>query len=103
MDSTRSAATSHEDENLSRYRRVVADALEQLDWCIGYLHAIGRTKVASVLAQNRSVLRSQIIRRPAEPLPSERRSDAPSDGATPPPRSKHATGPRSRRTRPRTW
>ena len=66
------------------------------------MDSIGRTKVASVLAQNRSVLRSQIIRRPAEPLPSERRSDAPSDGATPPPRSKHATGPRSRRTRPRT-
>ena len=102
MDTTRSAATSREDANLDGYRQVVADALEQLDWCIGYLHGIGRTKVANVLAHNRSVIRSQLIHRPAEPLPSERRSDAPSDGAKMPPRSKHATGPRTRRAKPRT-
>jgi hypothetical protein len=102
MDTTRSAATYHEDANPNGYRQVVADALEQLDWCIGYLHGIGRTKVANVLAHNRSVIRSQIIRRPAEPLLSERRSDAPSDGAKTPPRSKHATGSRTRRSRPRT-
>jgi hypothetical protein len=92
MDASRSAATSHEDANLSRYRRAAADSLQQLDWCIGYLHGIGRTKVASALAHNRSVIRSQLLRQSAEPLPSERR----------PPRSKQATGRRSKRTRPRT-
>ena len=102
MDTTRSAATSREDANPDGYRQVVADAREQLDWCIVYLHGIGRTKVANVLAHNRSVIRSQIIRRPAEPLPSERHSDAPSGGAKTPPRNKHATGQRSRRTRART-
>jgi hypothetical protein len=98
MDASRSA----EDANVSRYRRAAADSLEQLDWCIGYLQGIGRTKVASALSHNRSVIRSQLIRQPAEPLPSERRPDDTSRGAETPPRSKQATGRRSKRTRPRT-
>src|SRR5215211_7109678 len=102
MAVSRPAATSREDPKVSRYRWAAADSLQQLDWCIGYLHGIGRTKVANALARNRSAIRSQLMRQPAEPLRSKPRPGEPSRGADAELRSKPATGRRSRRARPRT-
>ncbi|MBV9941189.1 MAG: hypothetical protein JO262_03580 [Solirubrobacterales bacterium] len=31
-------------DQTERYRQAAQDALEQLDWCIGYLHGIRKTK-----------------------------------------------------------
>jgi hypothetical protein len=76
MDRSWSAAKrAREDGDVRRYRRAAEDTLQQLDWCIGYLHGIRKTKVAHALARNRSFIRSQLMRQPAERLPSER-SDA---------------------------
>ena len=30
-----------------RYRRAAEDALQQLDWCIGYLHGIRKVKISA--------------------------------------------------------
>jgi len=58
------------DGEAARYRRATEDLLQQLDWCIGYLHGIRKTKIANVLAKNRSHIRSEILKQPEEPVPS---------------------------------
>jgi len=78
MDGTRAPTRfSREDADLRRYRRVAEYTLQQLEWCIGYLHAIHKTKEARVLARNRTVIRSRLIRQPAPPLPSEAANPSP--------------------------
>ena len=62
---------------LERWRRAAADAFQQLDWAIGYLHAIRKTREASALAANRRVIRQNLLERPAEPLPSDPVREAP--------------------------
>jgi hypothetical protein len=60
---------SRQDET-ERYRRAADDALQQLNWCIGYLHGIRKAHIARVLAQNRSVIRTNLLHRAAEPVPT---------------------------------
>ena len=57
-------------DEMERYRRAAEDALQQLDWCIGYLHGIKKVKISQALARNRGVIRSGLMQRPEEPLPS---------------------------------
>jgi hypothetical protein len=52
-----------------RYRRAAEDALQQLDWTIGYLHGIHKTQISKALAQNRSFIRQQLMEEPDEGLP----------------------------------
>jgi hypothetical protein len=60
----------HEEE-LERYRQAAEDALQQLDWCIGYLHGIRKTDISRALAKNRSQIRTQLMRRPEQPVPAQ--------------------------------
>jgi hypothetical protein len=59
------------DEELERYRRAAEDALQQLDWCIGYLHGIRKLDISKALAKNRSQIRSQLLERSEQPMPAE--------------------------------
>jgi hypothetical protein len=52
-----------------RYRRAAEDALQQLDWTIGYLHGIHKTEISKALAKNRSFIRRQLMQEPDEGLP----------------------------------
>jgi hypothetical protein len=45
---------------LDEYKRAMDDMFQQLDWCIGYLHGIQKSKVAQALAQNRDFIAKQI-------------------------------------------
>jgi hypothetical protein len=54
-----------------RYRRAAEDALQQLDWAIGYLHGIKKTEISRALARNRSYIRQELLGAPKEPTPSE--------------------------------
>ncbi|HYZ30577.1 MAG TPA: hypothetical protein VE570_16055 [Thermoleophilaceae bacterium] len=54
-----------------RYRQAVEDALQQLDWAIGYLHGIHKTEISRALARNRSYIRQQLMGRAEEPLPTQ--------------------------------
>jgi hypothetical protein len=66
------ASNNGTDENLDeleRYRRAAEDALQQLDWAIGYLHGIRKTEISKALAQNRSYIRRQLLGRDEAPLP----------------------------------
>ena len=62
-------------EEVERYRQAADDALQQLDWCIGYLHGIRKMRISRALAHNRSVIRTQLLNRPAEPLPTARTNE----------------------------
>ena len=63
------------DDDLQRYRRAAEDALQQLDWCIGYLHGIRKTKISNALSRNRSHIRTQLLNAPEEPLPSSQTNE----------------------------
>jgi hypothetical protein len=54
---------SHEDPTVSRYRWAAADSLQQLDWCIGYLHGSNKAKIAAALSRNRSYIRKELLNR----------------------------------------
>jgi hypothetical protein len=59
------------DGDVERYRQAAEDALQQLDWCIGYLHGIRKLDVSRALAKNRSYIRRQLLQREEEPLPAQ--------------------------------
>jgi hypothetical protein len=50
-------------KDVERYRSAAEDALQQLDWCIGYLAGCQKGRVAKVLSANRSHIRRQYLRR----------------------------------------
>ena len=54
-----------------RYRQAAEDALQQLDWAIGYLHGIHKVDISRALAKNRSYIRRQLMGESEEPLPSQ--------------------------------
>ena len=54
-----------------RYRHAAEDALQQIDWCIGYLHGIRKTKLSKQLAKNRNFIKGNLMKEPTEPLPTE--------------------------------
>jgi hypothetical protein len=60
----------HYQQEAERYRQAAEDALQQLDWCIGYLHGIRKVGISKALARNRSVIRTNLLERPEEPLPT---------------------------------
>lgn len=58
-------------KEVERYRSAAEDALQQLDWCIGYFAGSHKGQVAKVLSANRSHIRSQYLRRSQETLPGQ--------------------------------
>jgi hypothetical protein len=61
---------------VERYRQAAEDALQQLDWCIGYLHGIRKLDVSRALARNRSYIRRQLLKREEEPLPAQQTEES---------------------------
>jgi hypothetical protein len=71
LDSRQNGQTDALEEKVERYRRASEDALQQLDWCIGYLHGCGRKGIAAALAHNRSHIRRHLLQRSEQPLPTQ--------------------------------
>ena len=74
--STKSRSDSNRNSNskqdeADRYKQAAEDALQQLDWAIGYLHGIRKVEISKALAKNRSYIRSHLLGRNEEPLPDE--------------------------------
>jgi hypothetical protein len=69
---TSSSSRNGKDDETDRYRRAAEDALQQLDWAIGYLHGIKKTEISKALAQNRSYIRRSLMGEPDEPLPDQK-------------------------------
>jgi hypothetical protein len=58
-----------------RYRRAAEDALQQLDWAIGYLHGIRKTEISRALGRNRSYIRQNLLGRSEQPLPDQQTNE----------------------------
>ncbi len=58
------------DDQLWRYREAAEDALQQLDWCIGYLHGIRKVGISRALSRNRNYIRHTLMNRAEQPLPA---------------------------------
>jgi hypothetical protein len=65
------SGTSTKEKEADRYRQAADDALQQLDWAIGYLHGIHKTEISKALAKNRSHIRRKLMGRDEEPLPDQ--------------------------------
>ena len=64
-------STQDKQDEADRYRKAAEDALQQLDWAIGYLHGIRKTEISKSLAKNRSYIRKQLMGRAEEPMPGQ--------------------------------
>jgi hypothetical protein len=63
------------EQEADRYRKAAEDALQQLDWVIGYLHGIRKLDISRALAKNRSHIRTQLMQREEEPVPTQKTSE----------------------------
>jgi hypothetical protein len=63
------------EQEADRYRKAAEDALQQLDWAIGYLHGIHKTDISRALAKNRSYIRKQLMGRSEQTLPTQETSE----------------------------
>jgi hypothetical protein len=47
------------EQEVDTYRRAAEDTIEQLDWCVGYLHRIRKIEIAAVVEKHRKVIRQR--------------------------------------------
>jgi hypothetical protein len=70
-----SGSNSKQDESkqdeTDRYKQAADDALQQLDWAIGYLHGIRKVEISKALAKNRSFIRRRLLGESEQPLPDQ--------------------------------
>ena len=59
---TRQRTRDVDEEEVARYRRAAEETLNQLDWCIDYLHRIRKPDIARALEKNRSTIRRRMTR-----------------------------------------
>jgi len=62
---------SSDGSDVERYKQAANDALQLLDWCIGYLVGIHKGSIASTLAEGRAHIRKQLMHEPDEPVPTK--------------------------------
>ena len=75
-NSRQKAPDSHRSAQVERYRRASEDALSQLDWCIGYMHGCGKKGLARSLSKNRGYIRTHLMKRSEQPVPSQETDDS---------------------------
>ena len=71
MARNQSTKSQSKQDEADRYRRAADDALQQLDWAIGYLHGIRKIEISRALAKNRSFIRTNLMGEPDEPMPGQ--------------------------------
>ena len=57
---------------VERYRSAAEDALQQLDWCIGYFAGSHKGAIAGALSANRAHIRREYLKRGEQDAPSPR-------------------------------
>jgi hypothetical protein len=48
------------EQESARYRLAAEETLEQLEWCVHYLHRIRKPRIAEVIDENRRNIRRQM-------------------------------------------
>ncbi len=54
-------------DEAERYRKAAHLALDQLDWCVEYLHKLRKPTIAKQLAKNRSAIGARLPPRSEDP------------------------------------
>jgi hypothetical protein len=67
---------TNNDKQAERYRRAAEEALQQLDWCIGYLHGIRKGQISTRLAKNREYIKRDMMKEETAPTPSATTNEA---------------------------
>ncbi|HET8560982.1 MAG TPA: hypothetical protein VFL69_10720 [Marmoricola sp.] len=62
-------------KDVDRYRTATEDALQQLDWCIGYFVGANKNGLARSLGANRSYIRRHLLHREEAPTPTDHGDD----------------------------
>ena len=57
-------------KEVDRYRTAAEDALQQLDWCIGYFAGAHKSQIARELGANRVQIRRDFMRRASQTVPA---------------------------------
>jgi len=58
------------EDEVDRFRTATEDALQQLDWCIGYFTGTNKQTIAKSLSANRAYIRRHLLNRPEQPVPT---------------------------------
>jgi hypothetical protein len=74
-DDNKQTEADRKEAEANRYRMAAEDALQQLDWAIGYLHGIHKTEISRALARNRSYIRRELMGRAEQPMPAQKTSE----------------------------
>ena len=64
------------DDKVSRYRRAMNDAFQQLDWCIGYFQGSNKPHIALALSKNRRHIAKDVAGIDETELPTEKSTKA---------------------------
>jgi hypothetical protein len=48
------------EQEIARYRLAAEETLEQLEWCVNYLHRIRKRRIAEVIDKNRRRIRRRM-------------------------------------------
>jgi hypothetical protein len=70
-DGDKQFADHPKEQEADRYRKAAEDALQQLDWAIGYLHGIRKVEISKALAKNRSYIRQELMGRSEQAMPGQ--------------------------------
>lgn len=62
--------SDRDSDRAERYKQAATEALEMIDWSIGFLVGSHKEKIAGQLARNRKHIRENLMREPAEPVPT---------------------------------
>lgn len=48
------------DDEAQRYREAAHMTLDQLDWCVEYLHRLGKRRISKQIAKNRAAIAGRL-------------------------------------------
>jgi len=54
--------SARREEEIARYRLAAEETLEQLEWCVNYLHRIRKSRIAEAINKNRRQIQ-RVMRR----------------------------------------
>jgi hypothetical protein len=57
-------------EEVDKYRTATEDALQQLDWCIGFFTGSNKSHIAKSLGANRAYIRRHLLNRAEVSMPT---------------------------------
>jgi DNA-binding transcriptional regulator LsrR (DeoR family) len=55
---------------VDKYRTATEDALQQLDWCVGYFTGCNKASIAKSLGANRAYIRRHLLNRQEAGMPA---------------------------------